>query len=80
MTLDLDEGDPPSFIVGAPELLFDWRYYEAPGGFRLYDPSPTGQRFLMITTEGTGDTGAGRAEIAVVLNWTQELLERVPIN
>ena len=33
----------------------------------------------MITRGGTTDAGAGRAEIHVVLNWHQELLERVPV-
>ncbi len=79
-TLDIDEGDPPSFIVGTPERLFDWRYYIAPGGRRHYDVSPDGRRFLMVTAGGTGNTETGRAEIHVVLNWVEELKARVPVN
>ena len=41
---------------------------------------PDGQRFLMIASGGADVARSGRAEINVVLNWTQELLERVPIN
>ena len=78
VSLDIDEGDPPSLIVGTPERLFDWRNY-SPSSGRYHDVSSDGQRFLMITPGGS-DAGAGRAEINVVLNWTQELLERVPIN
>ena len=78
--LDFVEGDPPSLIAGTPERLFDWRYYSAPGASRLNDMSPDGQRFLMITSGTAGDTGVERSEINVVLNWHQELLERVPVN
>ena len=79
-TLDIDEGDPPSFIVGTPERLFDWRYYGSAGGRRHYDVSPDGRRFLMVTAGGTENTETGRAEIHVVLNWVEELKARVPVN
>ena len=79
VTLDIEEGDPPSLIVGTPEEMFDWRYYTQPG-VRYYDVSPDGQRFLVIGTGAPADDGAQeRAGINVVLNWHQELLERVPI-
>ena len=81
VTLGIDEGDPPSLIVGTPEHLFDWRYFGV-GGFgslrRYHDVSPDGQRFLVIAPE-TGDGERGRAEINVVLNWFEELKERVPV-
>ena len=76
VTFDLEAGD-----VGTPERLFDYaNYYSSPGGRRHHDVSPDGQRFLMIVRGGSSsDTAAGRARINVVLNWTQELLERVPV-
>ena len=81
--LSIDEGDSPSLSPEPPEPLFDWRYYGAPGFRRHYDVSPDGQRFLMFTTGFTtgrsGNSGTESAEIKVVLDWTQELLERVPI-
>ena len=40
--------------------------------------SPDGERFLLIKTGTTDDTGA-RNDIILVENWHQELLERVPI-
>ena len=76
VTLEVDGGDPPSFIMGAPERLFDWRYRSGLGGYRHYDLSPDG-RFLMIVD--SADVEGRRVEIKVVLNWHQELLERVPI-
>lgn len=47
---------------------------------QYYDVSPDGQRFLMITSEGADAAGSGRAEINVVLNWTEELKARVPVD
>ena len=65
------------FTYGAPEMLFDAPYYfGAPG--RNYDVAPDG-RFLMIQPEEGADGGEPSPEITVVLNWHQELLERVPV-
>ena len=48
----------------------------------MYDIAPDGQRFLMLAEPRTAlETGAAiTPQINVVLNWHQELLERVPIN
>ena len=78
VTLDIEEGDPPSLIAGTPEPLFDWRYFAAPNR-RFHDVSSDGQRFLVIGSETPADAGAARAEITVVLNWAEELKERVPV-
>ena len=70
MAVDVDTaGDTPR--IGVPEALF-----VAPGTFShqaiIVDSS--GSRFLLPVSEGR------QAEsINVVLNWTQELLERVPV-
>jgi serine/threonine-protein kinase len=74
VAIDIDEAEPPSLIPGTPERLFDWQYYWDPG-FQFYQIAPDGQRFLMITT----GADSGGSEINIVLNWHQELLERVPI-
>ena len=79
VTLDLEEGDPPSWIVETPERLFGWRYFSAPDGARHHDVSQDGQRFLMITRGAALDAGPEWTEINVVFNWQQELLERVPL-
>ena len=75
----------PTFAVGNAEVALEGLYFAPSGGFpgRTYDISPDGQRFLMIK-EGaprdlTNDPFAGLIRIEVVLNWHQELLERVPV-
>ena len=78
VTLDRDDGDPPSLVVGAPELLFDWRYFAAPF-LRMYDVSPDGQRFLVVGSGVSADAGVARPQITVVLNWFEELKRLVPI-
>ena len=77
----IDPGPPLS--VGNPEVLFDHApYASGPSLGRMYDIAPDGQRFLMVAQRGTAlETGATiTPQINVVLNWRQELLERVPIN
>ena len=74
----IDPGPPLS--VGNPEVLFDYApYIDLPAGGRQYDVDPNGQRFLMLSNT-TGDDGTVLTpQINIVLNWTQELLERVPV-
>ena len=58
------------FGLGTPTALFYW-----PNGLGLrYDVLDDGQ-FVMVRT----DPDAGPNRFRVVLNWTQELLERVPV-
>ena len=78
VTLDIEEGDPPSLIVGTPEPLFDWRYSGGPD-LRYYDVSSDGQRFLVIGSGASADVGDATPEITVVLNWFEELKARVPV-
>ena len=61
-----------SFSAGPPRPLFD-----APDitGDNAYDVAPDGQRFLLALKNPDSPVG----EIHVILNWTQDLLERVPI-
>ena len=72
------------FAVGTPRLVVEGSYYapsDATSG-RTYDIAPDGQQFLMIR-EGVivnaDDPFAGLTQIHIVQNWTQELLERVPV-
>ena len=66
------------FAPGAPEVLFEGPYLpDVFGRDRTYDLAPDGQRFLMIKP-GTG-SDSSPSEITVVLNWYEELLERVPV-
>ena len=61
-------------------LLFEASSSLAAPALGLQDISPDGRRFLALMPPGdTGGSGSAAGEITVVLNWTQELLERVPI-
>ena len=66
----------PTFRAGRPEVLFEGKYVTtriSPGN-PYYDISRDGQRFLMIKAV-EGNT----SKIHVVLNWFEELKERVPM-
>ena len=47
---------------------------------RTYDVSPDGRRFLMIKDGAVSDPNATPASMVVVLNWLEELKQRVPTN
>ena len=66
----------PTFSAGKPKLLFEGLYeLSATAAARNYDVSPDGQRFLMVKTE-VQEQSASR--INVVLNWFEELKQKVP--
>ena len=65
------------FERGLPSLLFEGPYLEDVNGIASYDVTGNAERFLMITR---GESGAAQMQLNVVLNWHQELLERVPVN
>ncbi len=72
-----------TFSAEAPSPLFVATYardtYAGIGGNPNYDLSPDGAQFIFV--EQDSPTGvAGIAQINVVLNWHQELLERVPVS
>ena len=73
MAVDVDLGG--TFSAGRPRVLFDEAYEPDPlgVGIRNYDVAADG-RFLMI--RGT----PGVTQIDVVLNWLEELKERVPVD
>ena len=76
-------GASASLSIGAPERLFDFfgAGYSSPRGSpsRRYDISSDG-RLLTIRLQGSDDDAdRRRAQINVVLDWTQELSERVPV-
>ena len=62
------------FPFGTPEVLFEGRYAQAVGGV-YYDVHPDGDRFLMLQPS----QDATPSELRVVLNWFEELKERVPV-
>ena len=69
----------PTFSHSRPRVLFQGFYVTSTitPGYRYYDISPDGQRFLMIK-ESSGEDSA--TQINVVLNWFEELKRLVPTN
>ena len=71
----------PTWAAAAPTRLFEGRYGAAAFHFgRTYDVSPDGRRFLMVKDSAAGDPNATPASMVVVLNWFEELKQRVPTN
>ena len=67
----VDTKTKPTFSAGSPKMLFEGRY----GTYNTmpdYDVTPDGQRFLF--TKAGEDS---RAEINVVVNWTEELKQKI---
>jgi serine/threonine protein kinase len=67
------------FVVGKPKVLFDSGYLNLahPTPYHTYATSPDGQRFL-IPRPPIKTADAGPSPIVVVLNWQEELKQRVP--
>ena len=65
----------PTFSAGTPRLLFEGNSQPSVATPANYDVAPDGQRFLMIR-EGGPDSEPN--QINVVLNWFEELKQRVP--
>jgi eukaryotic-like serine/threonine-protein kinase len=66
----------PGFAAGKPRMLFEGPYLPTPLTFPNYDVSPDGQRFLML--KPSESAGAAPTQINVVLNWFEELKQKVP--
>jgi len=66
----------PTFSVGKPKMLFEGPFEPAPTTFPNYDVTPDGQRFLMLEPSEQGQ--AAPTQINVVLNWFEELKQKVP--
>ena len=75
MAVSVDDGPP--FAAGAPQVVVDGDYL-APNAGRTYDVSLDGQRFLMIKDATTVLRDVAAPQIVTVLNWFEELKERVP--
>ena len=66
----------PTLTWQDPVALFESPSLTTSGNFVNYDVTPDGQRFVFV--QPLGDTDSLR-EINVVMNWFEELKERVPI-
>jgi eukaryotic-like serine/threonine-protein kinase len=66
----------PGFAAGKPRVLFERQYVPTPLTSPDYDVSPDGQRFLML--KSIESAGSAPTQINVVLNWFEELKQKVP--
>ena len=70
----------PTFSSRTPEVLFDLSRYLV-GAARDFDLAPDGERFIFLksgTAEQTSDD-ADFSRLIFVVNWFEELTERVPV-
>jgi hypothetical protein len=65
----------PEFEAGTPALVFEKALVSGIYGSLSYDISPDGQRFLMIER----DIEMAPNQLNVVLNWREELQQKVPV-
>jgi Tol biopolymer transport system component len=65
------------FTAGKPHMLFEGPFLLSPGTLPNYDVSPDGQHFLML--KPTEPAQAAPTQINVVLNWFEELKQKVPV-
>jgi Tol biopolymer transport system component len=74
----VDIATQPGFAAGKPRMLFEGPYVPIPlpNTFPNYDVSPDGQRFLMLKPSEQAQTAP--TQINVVLNWFEELKQKVP--
>ena len=69
-----------AFAFGNEQVLGMQGYLYLGGGIKPYDITPDGQRFLMIFPQDGADSAASSTQrINIVLNWFEELKERVPV-
>jgi Tol biopolymer transport system component/predicted Ser/Thr protein kinase len=66
----------PSFSAGKPRVLFDGQYLPSGLDIPNYDVSADGQHFLML--KPAEQAQAAPMQINVVLNWFEELKQKVP--
>ena len=74
--------EPAFEVLSAPDLLFDepnYSRYQNPGLVRTWDIHPDGLRFIMVASPGgdAGFGGGGLSDLYLVVNWFEELLERM---
>jgi hypothetical protein len=73
----------PTLSFGTPKTLFRSACVGATvGGGTPWDIHPDGKRFLMMkepVSTGAAPAAAGPRKINIVLNWTEELKQRVPV-
>jgi eukaryotic-like serine/threonine-protein kinase len=74
----LEVATQPGFVAGKPHMLFEGQYFanDWPQVSTVYDVSADGQRFLMVKA---AEQASSATQINVVLNWFEELKQKVPV-
>ena len=72
-----------SFAAGAPKKILSTRYFQGSTvlglDLRAYDVAADGQRFLMIKDSAALSGPEVLSGVTIVMNWANELKERLPI-
>ena len=74
----VDYQTQPTFSAGKPRLLFEGNYIANNGAGAYYSVAPDGQRFLMVKAPDQAQVAL--TQINVVLNWFEELKQKVPVH
>ena len=69
--MSVDVMTQPLFTAGKPRVLFEMKHLDS---FHDYGVTPDGQRFMMIRR---ATDAAAPAQINIVLNWFDDLKQRV---
>jgi Tol biopolymer transport system component len=85
-TMAVEVETDPTFKRGNPKVLFRGTYYSGSllekMVWTLWDIHPNGKKFLMIkpaaSTSATSTAAVPQPKINIVVNWTEELKQRVP--
>ena len=78
MAVLIDTGS--TFIAVEPEMLFQTMSVSVDAAGPTWDIHPDGKRFLMMKEAGnTASADGAPGKINIVLNWLEELKERVPV-
>jgi serine/threonine-protein kinase len=74
------QSDGETFRLSTPAKVLDYGFLVNVSATRSFDISPDGQRFLVIKDNAVNnqDSSATPASLFVVLNWVEELKQRVP--
>ena len=78
MAVAVRAGD--ELVLGRPEVAASGSYAIPLNTGTHYDVSPDGQRFLLIVEQTQDDDAALPPQLIMVLNWFEELKERVPVD
>jgi len=70
----------PTFIPGTAQVVVEGGYVPNALTFIPYDYDAERQRFLMLKLDDTFTGTSNPPQIVTVLNWLEELKERVPVD